>query len=104
MKRHTWPLIHLKTINWKIMVQPLLGVLLFLGLWQWGASQVQTSLGTLPDGLPRFALPQVPFTASTLGLILPTALAISLVATRTDSDDSRMRISTAAILSTPSWM
>lgn len=37
------------------------------------------SLGTLPDGLPRFALPQVPFTASTLGLILPTALAISLV-------------------------
>ncbi len=37
------------------------------------------SLGTLPDGLPRFALPQVPFTAGTLGLILPTALAISLV-------------------------
>ena len=34
MKRHTWPLIHLKAINWKIMVQPLLGVLLFLGLWQ----------------------------------------------------------------------
>ena len=29
-------------------MQPLLGVLLFLGLWQWGASQVQTSLGTLP--------------------------------------------------------
>jgi len=37
------------------------------------------SLGTLPDGLPRFALPQVPFTPATLGLILPTALAISLV-------------------------
>ena len=51
MKRHTWPLIHLKAINWKIMVQPLLGVLLFLGLWQWGASQVQTSLGTLPGPL-----------------------------------------------------
>ena len=36
MKRHTWPLIHLKAVNWKVMVQPLLGVLLFLGLWQWG--------------------------------------------------------------------
>ncbi|MFA7260079.1 MAG: ABC transporter permease, partial [Aeromonas bestiarum] len=41
MKRH----------KWKVMVQPLLGVLLFLGLWQWGASQVQTSLGTLPGPL-----------------------------------------------------
>ncbi|MFM5135582.1 ABC transporter permease [Aeromonas rivipollensis] len=48
MNRHKWPLIHWKAVNWKVMVQPLLGVLLFLGLWQWGASQVQTSLGTLP--------------------------------------------------------
>jgi SulP family sulfate permease len=37
------------------------------------------SLGTLPSGLPRFGLPQVPFNLDTLGLILPTALAISLV-------------------------
>ena len=37
------------------------------------------SLGTLPSGLPHFGLPQVPFTLGTLGLILPTALAISLV-------------------------
>ena len=37
------------------------------------------SLGILPDGLPSFALPQVPLTAATFGLILPTALAISLV-------------------------
>jgi SulP family sulfate permease len=37
------------------------------------------SLGTLPGGLPRFAVPQVPWTLGTLGLILPTALAISLV-------------------------
>ena len=51
MNRHKWPLINWKTINWKAMVQPLLGVLLFLGLWQWGASQVQTSLGTLPGPL-----------------------------------------------------
>ncbi len=38
-----------------------------------------SSLGTLPEGLPRLGLPQVPFDFSTLGLILPTALAISLV-------------------------
>ncbi|MEA5415772.1 SulP family inorganic anion transporter [Synechococcus sp. BA-132 BA5] len=37
------------------------------------------SLGSLPTGLPRFALPQVPLSLGTLGLILPTALAISLV-------------------------
>jgi len=42
------------------------------------------SLGTLPNGLPQFGLPQfglpqVPFSLGTLGLILPTALAISLV-------------------------
>ncbi len=37
------------------------------------------SLGTLPAGLPSFGLPQVPLSLSTLGLILPTALAISLV-------------------------
>jgi SulP family sulfate permease len=37
------------------------------------------SLGTLPAGLPRFALPQVPLSFGTLGLVLPTALAISLV-------------------------
>ena len=35
MKRLQW-----KIIDWKTLVQPLLGVLLFLGLWQWGASQV----------------------------------------------------------------
>ena len=51
MKRHKWPLINWRAINLKTLVQPLLGVLLFLGLWQWGASQVQTSLGTLPGPL-----------------------------------------------------
>jgi len=38
-----------------------------------------SSLGTLPSGLPQFGLPQVPFNMGTMGLILPTALAISLV-------------------------
>ena len=42
-----------------------------------------SSLGTLPDGLPTFAVPfgagGVPFNLDTLGLVLPTALAISLV-------------------------
>ena len=42
-----------------------------------------SSLGTLPDGLPSFSNPfgagGVPFNLDTLGLVLPTALAISLV-------------------------
>ena len=42
-----------------------------------------SSLGTLPSGLPSFSLPfgagGVPFSLDTLGLVLPTALAISLV-------------------------
>ena len=37
------------------------------------------TLGTLPSGFPQFGFPQVPWTFNTLGLILPTALAISLV-------------------------
>lgn len=38
-----------------------------------------STLGTLPEGLPQFSLPLVPPNLTTLGLILPTALAISLV-------------------------
>ena len=42
-----------------------------------------SSLGTLPAGLPSFSLPfgegGLPFSLDTLGLVLPTALAISLV-------------------------
>ncbi len=42
-----------------------------------------SSLGTLPAGLPSFSLPfgagGVPFSLDTIGLVLPTALAISLV-------------------------
>ena len=37
------------------------------------------SLGSLPSGLPQLGLPQVPLNLETLGVILPTALAISLV-------------------------
>ncbi|MEB3263152.1 MAG: SulP family inorganic anion transporter [Synechococcus sp.] len=61
------------------------------------------SLGRLPTGLPRPGLPQVPFDLNTLGFILPTALAISLVGLMetfltqdllddlTDSDSNRNR-------------
>ena len=44
-----------------------------------------SSLGNLPDGLPSFGIPfgrgggGVPFNLETLGMVLPTALAISLV-------------------------
>ncbi len=36
-------------------------------------------MGTLPDTLPTFALPIVPFTFETLSIILPYALALSMV-------------------------
>lgn len=36
-------------------------------------------MGTLPDSLPSFALPIVPFTFETLSIILPYALALSMV-------------------------
>ncbi|MCD8548439.1 MAG: ABC transporter permease [Aeromonadaceae bacterium] len=35
-------------LPWRSLFLPLLGILAFLCLWQMGASQVQTSLGTLP--------------------------------------------------------
>ncbi len=37
------------------------------------------NLGILPEGLPSFGIPKVPYNLDTLGIILPTALAISLV-------------------------
>ena len=54
-------------------------------LTTWGSIQLGlqvptvSTLGRLPQGLPHLGLPQVPFNLDTLGLILPTALAISLV-------------------------
>ena len=38
-----------------------------------------SNLGVLPEGLPSFGIPKVPFNLDTIGIILPTALAISLV-------------------------
>ena len=38
-----------------------------------------STLGTLPSGVPSFGIPQVPINFETLGFILPTSLAISLV-------------------------
>ncbi|MFM7676062.1 MAG: SulP family inorganic anion transporter [Synechococcus sp.] len=61
------------------------------------------SLGRLPTGQPTPGLPQVPFDLNTLGFLLPTALAISLVGLMetfltqdllddlTDSDSNRNR-------------
>ena len=43
-----------------------------------GIPTVKT-LGTLPNSLPAFGLPEVPFNLETLGIIFPCALAISLV-------------------------
>ena len=51
----------------------------FIGLDLKDVPTVSDLPGSLPEALPSFGLPQVDFNLETLGLILPTALAISLV-------------------------
>ena len=65
----------------KVVPSALVAILISTGISIRMGLDVPTvsSLGTLPSGLPQFGIPQVPFTTATLGLILPTALAISLV-------------------------
>ena len=65
----------------KVVPSALVAILISTGISIRMGLDVPTvsSLGTLPSGLPQFGIPQVPFTTGTLGLILPTALAISLV-------------------------
>ncbi|MCG6204509.1 SulP family inorganic anion transporter [Rhodopseudomonas sp. HC1] len=53
----------------------LTGVSMYLGL---GIHKVG-DMGALPNELPWFALPQVPFTFETLRIILPTSLTIAMV-------------------------
>jgi len=64
-----------------VLPSALVAILISTGLSIHLGLEVPTvaSLGTLPSGLPQLGLPQVPFNLSTLGLVLPTALAISLV-------------------------
>ena len=51
----------------------------FIGLDLKDVPTVSDLPGSLPESLPTFRLPQVDFSLETLGIILPTALAISLV-------------------------
>ena len=51
----------------------------FIGLDLKDVPTVSDLPGSLPESLPSFGLPEVDFNLETLGLILPTALAISLV-------------------------
>lgn len=55
-------------------------VVLFLVTWIW-PMPVHTiaDLGALPQGLPHFALPDVPLNTTTLGIVLPYAFAMAMV-------------------------
>lgn len=60
---------------------PLVAILVVTGAALLCGARVPTvgERGALPDGLPVFALPQVPWDIETLGAVLPTALTMALV-------------------------
>ncbi|MEM1292331.1 MAG: SulP family inorganic anion transporter [Cyanobacteria bacterium P01_H01_bin.162] len=62
----------------RVVPSPLVAIVAITGFTIYGGITVPT-VGTLPTALPSFALPQVPFTFDTLGIILPYAFALSLV-------------------------
>ncbi|MEB3266876.1 MAG: SulP family inorganic anion transporter [Cyanobacteriota bacterium] len=64
-----------------VVPSALVAILVCTGLAHRLGLEVPTvaSLGQLPEGLPLLSLPQVTPSLATLGLVLPTALAISLV-------------------------
>ena len=62
----------------KVVPSPLVAIVAITGFTIYGGITVPT-VGALPTALPGFALPQVPFTFDTLGIILPYAFALSLV-------------------------
>ncbi|MCQ9154030.1 SulP family inorganic anion transporter [Acidomonas methanolica] len=60
---------------------PLICIVALTALTLWHPMPVRTvaDLGALPDGLPTLALPHVPMTRETLGLVFPYALAMAAV-------------------------
>ncbi|MEO0406365.1 MAG: SulP family inorganic anion transporter [Cyanobacteria bacterium P01_A01_bin.135] len=65
----------------KVIPSPLIAILVLTGFsitFGWNIPTVG-DMGTLPDTLPGFTLPAVPFNFETIQIILPYALALSLV-------------------------
>ncbi|MEO0463824.1 MAG: SulP family inorganic anion transporter [Pseudomonadota bacterium] len=65
----------------KAVPSPLIAILVLTGLSVWFALPVNTVAGEgkLPEGLPSFALPNVPLTLETLQIILPYSLTMAAV-------------------------
>lgn len=65
----------------KAVPSPLVAIVAITAFCISGGVNVPTvgDMGTLPDALPTFLIPQVPFNFETLGIILPYAFALSLV-------------------------
>jgi SulP family sulfate permease len=64
-----------------VVPSPLVSILVLSALSIWLGLPVHTvsDMGKLPDGLPSFALPQVPLTFETLRIIAPYSLAMAAV-------------------------
>ena len=72
----------------KAIPSPLVAIVAMTGFWYFfqgdgglfmGGLRQVGDMGALPDSLPNFFIPNVPFTFETLEIILPFALALSLV-------------------------
>ncbi len=89
----------------KAVPSPLIAILVLSVISIWSGAPVNSvsDMGSLPEGLPSFALPDVPLTLETLRIILPYSLAMAAVGlleslltaqivddmTHTDSDKKR---------------
>ncbi len=89
----------------KVIPSPLVAILFLSAISIWMDAPVNSvsDMGSLPEGLPYFVLPDVPFTLETLQIILPYSLAMAAVGlleslltaqivddmTHTDSDKRR---------------
>lgn len=65
----------------KAVPSPLVTIVLLTAVSMYFGFGIRTvgDMGALPSELPFFALPQVPFTLETLGIIFPTSFAIAMV-------------------------
>jgi SulP family sulfate permease len=74
-------IIYLFPLITTVVPSPLVAIVVITFIARLTGSNVPTvgDMGELPEALPLFSLPQVPFDFATLGIIFPTAFALSVV-------------------------
>src|SRR5699024_2619279 len=65
----------------KVIPAPLVAIVVMTAIALFSGVKLQTigDLGTMPDTLPTFFMPNIPFTFETLKIIFPYAIALSIV-------------------------